>query len=135
MCLRTQANNFNAQANYMSLVMSNQLRIPSDATVSAASLECTYPKYGCADTLSSTYTPFVDVHVAGWCLYAGCTNSLALNYDATANTADTCDMPISGCATRHARREPDASRTRSDTRGDRTRTGRALYRARRATAP
>ena len=60
---------------------------------------CTTPVvFGCMDSIAFNYDPTANVDNGGCVpVILGCMNELAFNYNALANTPDTCDLIIYGC--------------------------------------
>ena len=58
---------------------------------------CVRPGFkGCTDPAASNYRA-VATREDGSCRYAGCIDSIALNYNPTASVSGWCSMPIPGC--------------------------------------
>jgi len=78
-CTDSVATTFNSHANVM------------DAS------QCSWPSSGCMDSTADNYASGA-TNTDGSCVHAGCTNSRAYNYDASANFDDgRCDVPALGC--------------------------------------
>ena len=74
----------------------------------AAPWLCTYLAYGCGDPLADNFDPDVDVLAASMCMFAGCNDTDATNFDGRATFNDgSCRYERQGCT--------DASPEPSDT--------------------
>ena len=64
----------------------------------AAPWLCTYLAYGCGDPLADNFDPDVDVLAASMCMFAGCNDTDATNFDGRATFNDgSCRYERQGC--------------------------------------
>ena len=102
-CTNRRAENFDAAAlrddgSCVIMGCTDSSRTGYDASATDEDNSCAVPVSGCRDSSSENYMSSANTGGNELCVWRGCTHSLAINFDASANADDaSCEFPARGC--------------------------------------